>query len=202
MENKEWEWFGIVHYYRKTPGRRVLIPLYIHGHTFQFISYTSLFSGSSIDEGTLLLIENIKLPGDGLILDVGCGYGVIGVVAAKLNPKLRVYMTDINPLAVKTARQNARLNGVEDRVVVLEGDRYEPVKGLLFNAIYSNPPLSAGMKIVEDIVLGARDHLSRNGFAQFVLAKGGEYLEREARKTYSIVEATSKKGYILLYLKP
>lgn len=202
MENKEWEWFEIVHYYRKTPGRRVLIPLYIHGYTFQFISYTSLFSGSSIDEGTLLLIENIKLPGDGLILDIGCGYGVIGVVAAKLNPKLRVYMTDINPLAVKTARQNARLNRVEDRVVVLEGDRYEPVKGLLFNAIYSNPPLSAGMKIVEDIVLGARDHLSRNGFAQFVLAKGGEYLEREARKTYSIVEATSKKGYILLYLKP
>jgi 16S rRNA G1207 methylase RsmC len=111
-------------------------------------------------------------------------------------------MTDINPLAVKTARQNARLNRVEDRVVVLEGDRYEPVKGLLFNAIYSNPPLSAGMKIVEDIVLGARDHLSSSGFAQFVLAKGGEYLEREARKTYSIVEAASRKGYILLYLKP
>jgi 16S rRNA (guanine1207-N2)-methyltransferase len=191
-----------MHYYKKTPGKKVLIPLVIHGVSLQFISYTSLFSGSYVDEGTLLLLENIRVPGEGVILDIGCGYGVIGITIAKLNPKLRVYMTDVNPLAVKATKQNSKLNNVEDRVVVLEGDRYEPVKNMLFNAIYSNPPLSAGMKIVEDIVLGAREHLFRDGFAQFVLAKGGEYLAREARKTYSLVEAISKKGYILLYLKP
>jgi len=111
-------------------------------------------------------------------------------------------MTDINPLAVKTTKQNAKINNVEERIVVLEGDRYEPVKNILFNAIYSNPPLSAGMRVVEDIVLGAREHLVKEGFAQFVLAKGGEYLAREAMKIYSYVETTSKKGYILLYLKP
>lgn len=191
-----------MHYYKKTPGRKTIIPLYIHGHTFQFISYSSLFSGSSVDEGTLLLLENIKIPSEGVVLDIGCGYGVIGIVVAKLNPKLKVYMTDINPLAVKTTKQNAKINNVEERIVVLEGDRYEPVKNILFNAIYSNPPLSAGMKIVEDIVLGAREHLVKEGFAQFVLAKGGEYLAREAMKIYSYVETTSKKGYILLYLKP
>ncbi|MEM0002331.1 MAG: methyltransferase [Desulfurococcaceae archaeon] len=191
-----------MHYYRKTPGKRILIPLVIRGVSLQFISYTSLFSGSSVDEGTLLLLENIRLPEEGVVLDVGCGYGAIGITIAKLNPRLRVYMTDINPLAVKATRQNAKLNNVENRVVALEGDRYEPVKNMFFNAIYSNPPLSAGMRIVEDIVLGARDHLAREGFAQFVIAKGGEYLAREAKKTYSTVEATSKKGYILLYLKP
>ncbi|MEM1638629.1 MAG: methyltransferase [Desulfurococcaceae archaeon] len=191
-----------MHYYRKTPGKRILIPLVIRGVSLQFISYTSLFSGSSVDEGTLLLLENIRLPEEGVVLDVGCGYGAIGMTIAKLNPRLRVYMTDVNPLAVKATRQNAKLNNVENRVVALEGDRYEPVKNMFFNAIYSNPPLSAGMRIVEDIVLGARDRLAREGFAQFVIAKGGEYLAREAKKTYSTVEATSKKGYILLYLKP
>lgn len=191
-----------MHYYKKTPGKRVLIPLVIHGISLQFISYTSLFSGSTIDEGTRLLLENVKIPENGLVLDVGCGYGVIGITIAKLNPNLVVYMTDINPLAVKTSKLNAKLNGVEERVFVLEGDRYEPVKGMKFNAIYSNPPLSAGLKIVEDIVLGARDYLTPNGFAQFVLAKAGKHLEREARRIYSVVEATSKKGYILLYLKP
>lgn len=193
-----------MHYYRPGPsiGRKVLIPLVIHGVSLQFVSYSSLFSGTQIDEGTRLLLEHIKLPDSGVILDVGCGYGVIGITVAKLNPRLRVYMVDINKLAVKVSKLNAKLNNVEDRVVVLEGDRYEPVKNMLFNAIYSNPPLSAGMKVVEDIVLGARDHLTRDGFAQFVLAKGGEYLAREARKTYGYVETVSKKGYILLYLKP
>jgi len=191
-----------MHYYKKTLGKKVLIPLVIHGVSLQFISYTSLFSGSSIDEGTLLLLENIKIPEEGVVLDIGCGYGIIGIVVAKLNPKLKVYMTDINPLAVKIAKQNSRLNNVEHRVVVLEGDRYKPVENMLFNAIYSNPPLSAGMKVVEDIVLGAREYLAGDGFAQFVLAKGGDYLAREAKKVYSQVETVSKKGYILLYLKP
>ncbi|MEM1642346.1 MAG: methyltransferase [Desulfurococcaceae archaeon] len=193
-----------MHYYRpgKAPGRKVLIPFVIRGVTLQFVSYSSLFSGTEVDEGTRLLLENIVLPDSGLVLDVGCGYGIIGITIAKLNPSLKVYMVDVNPLAVKVSRINARLNDVENRVVVLEGDRYEPVKNTLFKAIYSNPPLSAGMKIVEDIVLGAREHLEKNGFAQFVLAKGGEYLLREARKLYSHVESTSKKGYILLYLRP
>lgn len=150
----------------------------------------------------MLLLENIRIPDHGVVLDVGCGYGVIGISVAKLNPALRVYMVDVNPLAVKVSKQNAKLNNVEDRVVVLQGDRYEPVKGLKFNAVYSNPPISAGMKVVEDIVLRAREHLELNGIAQFVLAKGGEYLAREARKTYSHVETFSKKGYTILVLKP
>jgi len=193
----------MTHYYKPgQPSGRKLIPFMIHGYSFEFISYTSLFSGSTVDEGTRLLLENIVLPREGLVLDIGCGYGVIGIVIAKLNPALRVYMTDVNPLAVKTARINARRNGVEDRVVVLQGDRYKPVEGLRFNAIYSNPPLAAGMNIVEEIVLGAREYLAENGFAQFVLARGGHYLAEKAREKYSVVEAVSKKGYILLYLKP
>ena len=192
----------MTHYYKTTsPGKRVLIPLVIRGVSLQFISYTSLFSGSSVDEGTRLLLENIVLPESGLVLDVGCGYGVIGITVAKLNPRLRVYMTDINSLSVKVARINARLNSVGDRVVVLQGDKYEPVKGLKFNAIYSNPPLSAGMSTVEAIILGAKEHLVSSGFAQFVLAKGGDYLAKKAREVYRNVKTTSKKGYIILYVE-
>jgi len=192
-----------MHYFKPgRPGEKVLIPFTIHGHTFEFLSYTSLFSGRQVDEGTRLLLENVKTPVEGEVLDVGCGYGVIGIVLAKLNPRLRVYMTDVNPLAVKTAQHNAELNGVGDRVVILQGDRYEPVRDKVFNAIYSNPPLSAGMRIVEEIVLGARDHLAPGGFAQFVLARGGECLKRRAMEAYRVVEARGKKGYILLHLEP
>ncbi len=192
----------MTHYYK--PGKRGekrLLSLTIRGITLEFITYTSLFSGREIDEGTRLLIEKMSIPSHGRILDVGCGYGVIGVTAAKLEPRIEVYMVDINSLAVKTAKLNARLNGVEDRVTVLLGDAYEPVKNIVFNAIYSNPPLSAGRKIVEKIVLGAYEHLVDGGHAEFVLARGGEYMAEKARSYYSVVRVRRKKGYTLLYLE-
>ncbi len=192
----------MTHYYKPGKrGERRLLSLTIRGITLEFITYTSLFSGREIDEGTRLLIENMTIPSHGRILDVGCGYGVIGITAAKLEPKIEVYMVDINPLAVKTAKLNARLNGVEDRVTVLLGDVYEPVKNMVFNAIYSNPPLSAGRKIVEKIILGAYEHLVDGGHAEFVLARGGEYMAEKARSYYSIVRVRRKKGYTLLYLE-
>jgi len=191
------------HYFRKGKiGEKRLIPFTIHGHSFEFVTYTSLFSGRDVDAGTRILLEHLKIPEKGVVLDMGCGYGVIGIVVAKLNPSLKVYMVDVNPLAVKVARENAKLNGVEDRVVVLEGDRYEPVKNMVFQAIYSNPPFSAGKRVVEDIVLGAREHLDEKGFAQFVLARGRDYLVGKAREYYRHVEAINKKGYTILYVEP
>ncbi len=193
----------MTHYYKPgRPGRKKLISLVIRGQTLEFQTYTSLFSGSEIDEGTRLLLEYAEIPRSGVVLDLGCGYGVIGITIAKLNPKLKVYMTDINPLAVKAAKYNARLNGVEDRVVILQGNLYEPVKDKLFDAIYSNPPLSAGKKIVEEIIIDAKQHLKPDRHAEFVLARGHEYYTQKARENYSIVKTRRKKGYILLYLKP
>ncbi len=193
----------MTHYFRKGRfGEKKLLSLSIRGISLDLLSYSSLFSGSSVDQGTRLLLEYLEVPSEGIVLDIGCGYGVIGIFVAKLNPKLKVYMIDINPLAVKTTRYNARLNNVEERVIVLQGDRYKPVENMKFNAIYSNPPLSAGREIVEDIVLGARKHLVENGFAQFVLARGREYIVELVEKHYSIVKTMNKKGYTILYLKP
>lgn len=192
-----------MHYYRgEAPGRRVLISAVVRGIRLNLYSYTSLFSGSKLDAGTELLLEELVLPEEGEVLDVGCGYGAIGIFAALANPKLRVYMVDVNPLAVKVSKYNAKVNGVGERVVVLLGDRYKPVEHMKFDAIYSNPPLSAGMEIVEDIVLGSAERLKPGGHAQFVLAKGGYALIEKAKRLFSVVEAKSKKGYILLYLKP
>ncbi|NAZ27025.1 MAG: methyltransferase [Thermogladius sp.] len=193
----------MTHYFRKgSLGEKVLIPFVYRGVTLQFISYTSLFSGSKVDEGTSLLLEYLKIPPRGSVLDVGCGYGVIGISVAKVSPNIRVFMVDINPLAVKVAKMNARLNRVDERVTVVEGDSYNPFKGLKFNAIYSNPPLSAGMSVVEKIVLNAANYLEPGGWAQFVLARGGESILEKAGKVYGRVEKISKKGYTVIYLEP
>lgn len=194
------------HYFSRkpvSPGKKYLLSLHIHGCLLEFVAYSSLFSGREIDKGTRLLLENIKMPREGIVLDVGCGYGAIGITLARINPKLKVYMVDINPLAVKTAKQNARLNGVEDRVVILQGDLYSPVDNMLFNAIYSNPPLSAGKSVVERIIVEGKKHLEEDGFIQLVLAKGGDYYAELARRTYSRIELIRKKGYTILtaYMK-
>lgn len=191
------------HYFKPgSPGKKQLVSTCIRSVPLEFVTYSSLFSSSEIDLGTRLLIEYITIPDTGVALDVGCGYGAIGIFLAKANPSLKVYMIDINPTAVKIAKYNAKLNGVDDRVVVLRGDTYEPVGDMVFNAIYSNPPLSAGRDVVEKIVIGAKNHLKSNGFAQFVIAKGDEYIISRARESYSYVEHISKKGYTLITVKP
>lgn len=192
----------MTHYFKPGfHGKKHLVSTCIRGVSLEFITYSSLFSGGEIDLGSKLLIEYITIPNEGVVLDVGCGYGVIGIFVAKANPGLKVYMVDINPLAVKTAKHNAKLNGVDNRVVVLKGDSYEPVKNMFFDAIYSNPPLSAGKSVVERIVLDAKKHLKPNGFAQFVLAKGGEQILDKMRENYSYVEHVSRKGYTLITAK-
>jgi len=189
------------HYFSKKPsrkGEKQYISLFIHGYTFEFLTYSSLFSGKEIDLGTRLLLENIRVPSRGNVLDIGCGYGVIGIVLAKLNPKLRVYMVDINNLAIKTAKYNVQLNRVADRVIILRGNLYDPVKDIVFKAIYSNPPLSAGRNIVNQLIINAEKRLDDDGFLQIVLAKGHEYYLDILKKIYTKVEAKSKKGYLII----
>lgn len=193
------------HYFarKKYFSKKHLISLYIHGMTFEFISYSSLFSGKEVDKGTRLLLENLIVPKQGNVLDLGCGYGVIGIVVAKLNPLLKVYMVDVNPLAIKATKYNAKINGVQERTVILQGDLYEPVRGMKFSAIYSNPPLSAGKSIVEKIIMDAPVHLEDNGVFQVVLAKGAEYYTRLINNLFPNVKTLKKQGYVIVtaYMK-
>jgi len=190
------------HYFRRGHrffgGFRVIGEV-LRGIGFEFIVGGGVFSSKGVDEGTRLLIECADVPEEGLLLDLGCGYGVIGIVFAKLHPRLRVYMVDVNPRAVELAKLNAKHNNVADRVTVLQGNLYEPVKGLRFNVILSNPPLAAGMKTVEAIVRQAPKHLVEGGSLQLVLRKGVERVRRTMEEVFGNCEiVVRKKGYTVL----
>ncbi len=192
----------MTHYFRR-PRRhslRILVSDYLRGVTVEFYTQPGLFSYKEIDEGTKLLVENIKLPKeDAVILDIGCGYGVIGITLAKAHPRVRVYMVDVNPLAVELAKLNAKHNGVADRVTVFQGSLYEPVWGMKFDLIVSNPPLSAGMNTVETLVKEAPAHLNRGGSLQLVLRKGANRIQDLMEKLFDKVEVLArKKGYSVL----
>jgi len=105
----------------------------LRGLEFEFFTLSGVFSYRRIDNGTRLLIESMVLPGEGRVLDMGCGYGPVGIVAARLVPGLEVWMTDVNERAVALARRNSEWNGVD--AAVRQGELYGPVGDLMFDAV-------------------------------------------------------------------
>ncbi len=190
------------HYFSRKPGsprRRMIISDVIRGVPVELVTGPGVFSPKRVDPGTKLLIENIDIPVEGKVLDVGCGYGVIGIIVAKLNPKLKVYLVDINPRAVELAKLNAKINKVQDRVIVLHGNLYEPLGNTKFNLIVSNPPISAGQQIVEELVRKAREYLVQEGIIEIVLRKGVNSIMKTMEETYGNVEIIARKsGYKVL----
>ena len=159
------------HYFSSKPQSKErfgLVRACLRGRNFKFLTASSVFSKRRVDLGTRLLIESMVLPPAGCVLDIGCGYGVVGVVAAALNARLRVVMTDVNMRAVRLARRNVELNGVANAEVRF-GYFYEPVEGLMFNCVLSNPPVSAGMETVKAIVKGAPTVMAEGGTFQMVI---------------------------------
>lgn len=175
----------------------------LRGHFFEFYTSSSVFSRTRVDLGTRLLVEKMVLPQSGRVLDLGCGYGPVGVAAATLNPKLHVVMVDVNKRAVHLAKKNAEHNEATN-VEVRHGFLYEPVIESKFKAIYSNPPVSAGMHIVLAIVKGAPEHLEENGLFQLVVPSkiGRRRLPVELDQIFGNVEVLARKsGYRILFSK-
>jgi 16S rRNA (guanine1207-N2)-methyltransferase len=159
------------HYFSKEPACQDqfgIIKATLRGRNLQFLSSSSVFSKKKIDLGTHVLIDAMALPESGCVLDIGCGYGAVGITAAATNPELQVMMTDVNMRAVRLAKQNIESNRIRNAQVVY-GYLYEPVENLRFNCVLSNPPVSAGMDIVNAIIAGAPKVLLPSGSLQMVI---------------------------------
>jgi 16S rRNA G1207 methylase RsmC len=168
------------HYFVPKPKSKPkygIIQTHLRGKPFKFLTASGVFSKKRVDLGTRLLIETMFLPESGNVLDMGCGYGAVGIAAAKFNPKLHVVMVDVNERAVRLARRNIELNHVYN-AEARKGYLYEPVKDMLFNCILSNPPVSAGLTTVKAIISGAPQHMTEKAALQMVVKSkiGGERL--------------------------
>ena len=153
------------HYFAPRPRsahRETTIRMTLRGRTFVFTTDAGVFSRGKLDRGTELLATHLAVSTDAHVLDVGCGYGVLGIVAATLAPNGRVVMTDVNERAVDLAARNIRANGVA-HAEARRGAGYEPVAGETFDAILSNPPIRAGKAVVYRIVDEAGAHLRPHG---------------------------------------
>ena len=158
------------HYYTENPNsahdeRRVTLKAL--GQTLTFTTDAGVFSRDGLDRGTEVLLEALP-PLAGRVLDLGCGWGAVGVALGKRWPGLEIVMTDINSRAVELARRNLAENGVQATVV--QGDGFASVEGC-FDAIITNPPIRAGKAVIYGLFAQARERLNPGGALYVVIRK-------------------------------
>lgn len=188
------------HYYSNQPvtghDRRELETV-LRGSKFKFISDAGVFSKSGVDYGSKVLIEALEIPSQSTVLDVGCGYGPIGLSVARLAMEGHVTMIDINSRAVELAKENAKLNGISN-VTILQSDLFEGVQGKMFDIVITNPPIRAGKETVHKIFEQAYEHLNDRGQLWIVIQKkqGSPSAKAKLESLFSRVEEVTKdKGY-------
>lgn len=132
------------------------------GELLTFVVDAGIFASHGVDPGTALLIENLALRRGDRVLDLGCGWGAVGVAAGKSAPDGRVVLTDVNRRAARLARENLERNRVSNAEVRV-GSLFEPIAGETFDVIATNPPFHAGRPLVLKLLSEAPSHLAPEG---------------------------------------
>jgi len=130
---------------------------------FRFRTAAGVFARAAVDPGSRLLLEAVARRERGArVLDLGCGYGVLGIVTAARAPGARVTLVDVNPRAAALAAENARLNEVANAEVRC-GDGCAPVANRRFDLVLFNPPIRAGRSVVVRLMQEAHACLAPGG---------------------------------------
>jgi 16S rRNA (guanine1207-N2)-methyltransferase len=178
------------------PSDRKEIRWTFHGHEFIFLTDTGVFSRDRVDYGTGVLLETaLSERFTGRLLDLGCGYGVVGIVLKTFYPDTEIEACDINSRSVELAGLNSNINHASVHTVV--SDRFEKITGT-FSAILANPPIRAGKETVYGMFQESYDHLEAGGVFLAVVRRqqGAESALRKITGIFGNAEAVQKdKGY-------
>ena len=128
-----------------------------------------VFSRQRLDFGSRVLMDSIDIGNAKSMLDVGCGYGTMGIALKSVHEDLQVLMTDVNKRAISLAKENIKCNNLEG-IDVIESDVYENVHDT-YDLVISNPPIRAGKKVVSAIISGSYEHLNKGGRLVIVIQK-------------------------------
>lgn len=193
-------WYYLSHYFTNDQLKSNLQKneVFILDNKFIFNTDNGVFAKKKIDFGTVLLLESINIKDFiGKVLDIGCGYGVIGIVIAKLTT-CQVDMIDINKRAIHLTKINIKENKLNN-ASCFESDCYNNVSQK-YNYIITNPPIRAGKKIVYKILMRAKDYLEANGKLFLVIRKeqGAKSLINDLQKVYNVNVLAKQKNFFVI----
>lgn len=194
------------HYYTKNPesiSQQKHWTYRLKGNTLSFTSDNGVFSKNTVDFGSELLVESYDIPEQfqkASLLDIGCGYGTMGLAYGKAYPELSIEMIDVNERALVLAQENAKKNGIHN-VDIHESNLYDSVKKSQYEIIISNPPIRAGKIVVHTILEKAYDYLAENGQLVIVIQKkqGAPSAQKKMEEVFGNCERIQwNKGYWIL----
>lgn len=184
-------------YYTADPSsesRPVPCEFTYRGETLHFMTDAGVFSKGELDTGTRLLLEALPEELRGDVLDLGCGWGPVGIAMKKHWPELHVVMADVNHRALDLSRENAKRNGTETEC--LESDGMSALNGYSFDAVMTNPPIRAGKQVIYKMFADSAERLKDTGSLYLVIRKqqGGDSCIRYLQTLFASVEKISKSG--------
>ncbi len=195
------------HYYSEKPSvesSRRNWEATLRGQKMSFTSDAGVFSKKEVDFGSRLLLDYYRFPeSPGNILDVGCGYGTIGLTLAKERSEYHFTLVDVNERALELSELNAKLNRVQN-ITVKKSYLFSEVEGERFTSIISNPPIRAGKKVVHQLFDEAWDHLESSGELWIVIQKkqGAPSAVEKLESLFDEVSIEKKsKGYYIIRAK-
>ncbi len=185
------------HYYTREPAsesRPAECAFTYRGIGMTFVTDAGVFSRGEVDNGTRALLEALPEEMAGEILDLGCGWGVIGISVALKWPEARVTMADVNLRALELARKNAEKNRAG--VTCAESDGMEAFAGKAFDAVITNPPIRAGKQVIYKMFADAAECLKPGGALYLVIRKqqGAESCLKYLQTLYPRVEKLDRSG--------
>ena len=192
------------HYFTQHPAARGghhTIETELRGFTLKLATEAGVFSRERVDRGTRLLIKHMEIAPADRVLDLGCGYGPVGIVAALLAPEGHITLVDINERAVSLAWRNLTLNSIAN-AEALQGDGFAPLAGRTFDVIALNPPIRAGLAAVYRLIEAAPDHLAPGGRFYLVgrTKQGVIRISQKMSEVFGTAEEIAKGGGYRLYV--
>lgn len=167
------------------------------GQPFTFLTDSGVFSKKMIDYGSQVLLNTMNFEKGKTLLDLGCGYGPLGISLAKVQG-VQATMVDINNRAIDLAQKNAEKNGVT--AIIFQSNIYERVTGT-FDYIISNPPIRAGKQVVHTIIADSINYLNDGGSLTIVIQKkqGAPSAKAKMEEIFGNVDILKRdKGYYIL----
>ena len=167
------------------------------GQHFSFLTDSGVFSKKMIDYGSQVLLNAVSFEAGKTLLDLGCGYGPLGIALAKVQG-VKPTMVDVNNRALDLARKNAEKNGIS--ATIFQSNVYEQVEGI-FDYIITNPPIRAGKQIVHEMIGESITHLNSGGSLTLVIQKKQGAPSAKAKMEDVFGNATilkRDKGYYIL----
>ena len=188
----------MAHYFESTPtseSNEKIIKVFINDTHFTFYTDNDVFSKKGLDFGTRTLLESVTDITDSDILDLGCGYGPIGIYMSYLNNN--VDMIDINSRAVELSKKNALVNKL--KVNAFTSDMYENVTKE-YDYIISNPPIRVGNEILYKLLFDADKYLKNKGHLIIVINKdqGAKTVAKKLEEIYDVSILNKNKGFFVI----